>query len=183
MRAIGLVLLGAILSHPFPANAQSGMRVLTVDSDRCSIFHALTGEVLSGCPSELSSGQIVRSVNTQEANGYVIHFDFDSEALKQAEKEHLARLSDLLSGPLTHLCVKLVGHTDTRGRSGYNQRLSERRAQSVRLFLVGPGQIDVGRVLSAGLGEQHPIAGLPGADSRNRRVEVLGKETSSGQCT
>lgn len=183
MRVVSFLLFSFMIANPLLANAQNGLRVLSIDSDQCSIFHALTGQVMAGCSAQLPSGQIVRSANAQDMSGYVIHFDFNSEALKPAEQEHLARLSDLLTGPLAHLCVKLVGHTDTRGTAKYNQTLSEKRAQSVRLFLVGPGRIGINRILSEGLGEQHPIVGLPGADAQNRRVEILGKETPAGQCT
>lgn len=177
------LLCSFILVIPLMAKAQNGLQILPIDSDQCSIFHALTGQTMAGCVKDFSQDQITRSVTGQEENGYVIQFDFDSKALKQAEQEHLFRLSNLLAGPLAHLCLKLVGHTDTRGSAAYNQRLSERRAQSVRLFLVGPGQLGTNRVLSEGVGETHPISGLPGADGQNRRVEILGKDTRTGQCT
>lgn len=112
----------------------------------------------------------------------MIHFDFNSPHLHAEEQDHLVRLSALLTGPLAHLCIKLVGHTDTSGSAAYNLELSERRAQSVRLFMVGPGMLHVSRIMAEGQGEDFPLEGLPGTSAQNRRVEILAKETPSGQC-
>jgi len=65
----------------------------------------------------------------------------------------------------------VVGHTDSTGSEAYNQRLSERRAQSVASYLEGKG-IAVGRLAATGAGESEPIADNGTRDGRaqNRRV-------------
>lgn len=69
--------------------------------------------------------------------------------------------------------VEVGGHTDSRGAADYNQQLSERRAKSVRDYLVGNG-IAENRLTTVGYGLGRPIADNATADGqdRNRRVEL-----------
>ena len=69
--------------------------------------------------------------------------------------------------------VTIVGHTDNTGSAGYNQNLSERRAQSVASVLVSGG-VPQGRLDIVGAGENQPIATNQTADGRaqNRRVDI-----------
>ncbi len=73
--------------------------------------------------------------------------------------------------------VRVCGHTDSQGRAVYNRRLSERRAQAVRMYLIGKG-VDAVRLESAGYGEARPIDTNRTVEGRrmNRRVEftILG---------
>ena len=68
--------------------------------------------------------------------------------------------------------VELGGHTDAQGKDAANQALSQRRAESVRQYLVGKG-IDAGRMTAVGYGETQPIAdnNTPAGRAENRRVE------------
>jgi OmpA-OmpF porin, OOP family len=70
--------------------------------------------------------------------------------------------------------IDIVGHTDDGGAAKYNQALSEKRANSVRTYLVSQG-IDADRLLSTGFGEAKPIADNTTSQGReqNRRVEFL----------
>jgi len=70
--------------------------------------------------------------------------------------------------------VAIEGYTDSVGSENYNQGLSERRADSVRSYLVGQG-IDSVRLSASGMGESDPVAGNDSAAGRqqNRRVEVI----------
>jgi OOP family OmpA-OmpF porin len=69
--------------------------------------------------------------------------------------------------------VSLSGHTDSIGTEAYNQKLSERRVNSVRSYVVKKG-VDSGRISGQGFGETKPIADNKTKDGRakNRRVEV-----------
>ncbi|NNF51980.1 MAG: OmpA family protein [Gammaproteobacteria bacterium] len=69
--------------------------------------------------------------------------------------------------------VEVAGHTDSTGDAGYNQSLSQRRAESVMRFLVTKG-VDAGRLNAKGYGESKPIADNGTKDGRkmNRRVEL-----------
>lgn len=68
----------------------------------------------------------------------------------------------------------IEGHTDSRGGAAYNQRLSKRRANAVRAYLISQG-VDSDRVVARGHGENEPIASNAEAEGRaeNRRVEVV----------
>jgi outer membrane protein OmpA-like peptidoglycan-associated protein len=69
--------------------------------------------------------------------------------------------------------VEVSGHTDSTGDDAYNQQLSERRAQSVRVYLTSQGVQDV-RLATQGLGESQPLASndTPEGREQNRRVEI-----------
>lgn len=100
------------------------------------------------------------------------HFDFDRATLKpdgRAELDNAVRA--LKEDPA--LKATITGHTDSVGSEDYNQKLSERRANAARDYLVSQG-IDASRITAEGLGETKPIASNDTAEGRaqNRRVEV-----------
>ncbi len=66
-----------------------------------------------------------------------------------------------------------VGHTDSIGTDAYNQKLSVRRAEAVKAYLVSKG-IEKNRVYTEGKGEKQPVADNKTAEGRakNRRVEI-----------
>jgi outer membrane protein OmpA-like peptidoglycan-associated protein len=70
--------------------------------------------------------------------------------------------------------VQVVGHTDNVGDAGFNQRLSEQRAQSVASVLIGSG-VAPSRIQIVGRGENSPIASnqTPEGRQQNRRVEII----------
>lgn len=99
-------------------------------------------------------------------------FDFDKSVLKP---EGRAKLDDLV-GKIKGINLEViiaVGHTDSVGADAYNQRLSVRRAESVKAYLVSKG-IERNRIYTEGKGEKQPVADNRDAEGRakNRRVEV-----------
>lgn len=70
--------------------------------------------------------------------------------------------------------VLIEGHTDSRGSNGYNQELSERRANAVKSALMGMG-VNSNRISTRGMGEASPVAPNDTAAGRqmNRRVEIV----------
>jgi OOP family OmpA-OmpF porin len=99
-------------------------------------------------------------------------FDFDKSVLKPEGK---AKLDDLV-GKVRDINLEViiaVGHTDSVGTDAYNQRLSVRRAESVKAYLVSKG-IEKNRVYTEGKGEKQPVADNKTAEGRakNRRVEI-----------
>lgn len=101
-----------------------------------------------------------------------IKFDFDKAALRPENRELLSRIAGVL---LTsdHYRVQVYGHTDDIGTEAYNQELSERRAQTVRDYLVKAG-IDSKILSTKGFGKSNPLVpgDSPEARATNRRVEV-----------
>ncbi|MBK5947506.1 hypothetical protein CCR83_13885 [Rhodobacter veldkampii DSM 11550] len=75
--------------------------------------------------------------------------------------------------------VEVIGHTDNTGSAGYNQDLSQRRANSVANVLIGAG-VPSYRVVSYGRGEDAPVASnlTPDGRAQNRRVEFVIRPTS-----
>ena len=89
--------------------------------------------------------------------------------------EGKAKLDDLV-GKLKGITLEViiaVGHTDSVGTDAYNQKLSVKRAESVKAYLVSKG-IEANRVYTEGKGEKQPAADNKTAEGRakNRRVEI-----------
>jgi len=100
-------------------------------------------------------------------------FDTGSYTLRAGAREKLAKISGIV---LAHpgLNLQVEGHTDSVGSDEFNQQLSERRAGSVRDFLVQQG-VTEGAVTSRGFGKTQPVAtnDTPEGRQRNRRVELV----------
>ncbi len=93
--------------------------------------------------------------------------------LRAPAREALAKLSGIvLNYPTLQLTIE--GHTDSVGSAEYNQALSEKRADSVRDYLVSQG-VDASKLSAQGLGKYHPVAdnSTPGGRQKNRRVEII----------
>ncbi len=99
-------------------------------------------------------------------------FDFDKSILKAEGK---AKLDDLMAKTkgMNLEVIIAVGHTDSVGADAYNQRLSIRRAEAVKAYLVNGG-VEKNRVYTEGKGEKQPVADNKTKEGRakNRRVEI-----------
>jgi OOP family OmpA-OmpF porin len=107
-------------------------------------------------------------------------FDFDKAVLKP---EGMAAIDNLVVGKLKDVqkleVVLVTGHTDRIGTEAYNQKLSERRADTVRNYLVSKG-VDKAKIETLGMGEKQPVVqcdqknlkDLIACLAPNRRVEV-----------
>ena len=99
-------------------------------------------------------------------------FDFDKSVLKPAGKAKLDDLVGKVKGINLEVIIA-VGHTDSVGNDAYNQKLSVRRAESVKAYLVSKG-IEKNRIYTEGKGEKQPVADNKTKEGRakNRRVEI-----------
>jgi OOP family OmpA-OmpF porin len=99
-------------------------------------------------------------------------FDFDKATLKPQGKAKLDDLASKVKGINLEVVIA-IGHTDSIGADAYNQKLSVRRAESVKAYLVSKG-IEPNRVYTEGKGEKQPVASNKTKEGRqkNRRVEI-----------
>jgi len=99
-------------------------------------------------------------------------FDFDKSVVKPEGKAKLDDLAAKIRGVNLEVVIG-IGHTDSIGTDEYNQKLSVRRAESVKAYLVSKG-IEANRVYTEGKGEKQPVADNKTREGRakNRRVEL-----------
>jgi outer membrane protein OmpA-like peptidoglycan-associated protein len=100
-----------------------------------------------------------------------IFFDFDRSSLKEDSKPELQRVVEFMKNN-PDVEIEISGHTDSVGRSSYNQGLSDRRAKAVFDYLTENG-ITSERLVSRGFGESKPVTSndTKEGQSQNRRVE------------
>lgn len=117
-----------------------------------------------------------------ELSGDIL-FDFDKRAIRSEAKALLKKVSDIIMAYKSQDVI-IAGHTDSKGAKSYNQRLSEKRAESVKEWLSENGGISSNIMKTIGYGESRPIAennNPDGSDNpegrqKNRRVEILIKK-------
>ncbi len=101
-----------------------------------------------------------------------VTFDVDASDLKTPARQALNDVNAVLRAyPETR--INVGGYTDSTGSDSYNQKLSERRAQSVATYLE-QGGVESGRINAVGYGETNPVASndTDAGRSQNRRVEI-----------
>jgi OOP family OmpA-OmpF porin len=100
-------------------------------------------------------------------------FDFDKATLKPGALVGLDDLVAKLKGATALNTVTVTGHTDGLGGVAYNQKLSVRRADAVRDYLVAHG-VPADKIKTTGKGKSEPIADnkTEAGRAKNRRVEV-----------
>lgn len=99
-------------------------------------------------------------------------FDVDKSVLKPEAQAKLADLVSKTKGINLEVIIA-VGHTDSDGSDAYNQKLSVRRSEAVKAYLVSQG-IEKNRVYTEGKGEKQPVADNKTREgkAKNRRVEI-----------
>ena len=109
-----------------------------------------------------------------------VNFAFDKSDITKADEAELQKAIDFLR-KYPDSRVKVEGYTDSKGTEEYNQKLSERRAEAVKQYLIKAGAVEKGMISAMGYGELRPIAPNKTKDGRdnpegraeNRRVEIL----------
>jgi outer membrane protein OmpA-like peptidoglycan-associated protein len=103
-----------------------------------------------------------------------INFDFDSDRIGPVAARAVDEIGKALSNSkLTGNTFVIAGHTDAKGSSTYNQELSERRAESVKSYLIDKFKIPAADLIAAGYGKtvlkdtSNPFA------PENRRVQII----------
>ena len=100
-----------------------------------------------------------------------VNFDFDKATLRQ---EDIAIIDKDVTGldKWGNVNIEVAGHTDSRGSDKYNMKLSQRRAEAVRNYLISKG-IAADRLTAKGYGQDKPVAdnGTEEGRAKNRRIE------------
>jgi OOP family OmpA-OmpF porin len=164
---------------------------VTDDKDRCPTTPAGAKVDANGCELDSDGDGVVDSKDAcpgtpagvkVDANGCEvmakaislsgIYFQTNSDELKSESIAVLDATADtLIANP--GVGVEIAGHTDSQGDAGYNQGLSQRRADAVRSYLTSKG-VNASRLSAAGYGETQPVADNETSEGRaqNRRVEL-----------
>lgn len=197
--AMALLVGAAALAPSTPAQAQSKDEILrSLSTPKASVTRGL-GPASPGLTAQQRSlvnslkGKTTRQITVEERteiakvakdNGLPsvdleIYFDYDSAAITEVAVPKLVALGQaLIDKKLSGSTFLVAGHTDARGSDGYNQGLSEQRAEAVKEYLVSTFKLDPTHLVSIGYGEEQlKHADAPEADE-NRRVQVINLATN-----
>lgn len=133
---------------------------------------------LAGKPQDLQVKETATEVRIELAADVL--FDFDKADIRPSAREALHSAAGVIRDKGGKL-VRIEGHTDAKGGDAYNQKLSERRANAVKTWLVTNEGLRDRRFTTRGFGAKKPVApntkpnGSDDPDGRqkNRRVEIV----------
>ncbi|MBI2500248.1 MAG: OmpA family protein [Deltaproteobacteria bacterium] len=112
-----------------------------------------------------------------------IHFEHGKESIREVSQDILDAIIETLKNHPEILKVEIGGHTDNKGDETYNLKLSGKRAEAVKRFLVDHG-VQEGRLTAKGYGESEPrdTNDTEEGRARNRRVEfkILERQSLTG---
>jgi outer membrane protein OmpA-like peptidoglycan-associated protein len=148
-------------------------------SDMCPNEAGSATDSPVGCPA---SGLVVVT-DCEVKITQQIHFEYNKAKIRPESFPVLDAVANVLQKTPTIL-IEVQGHTDNRGGTTYNQRLSEQRAASVRQYLVAHGVESV-RLASHGYGFERPLVPNDSDQNRalNRRVQFVRTEASKEGCS
>ena len=170
---IFFLLISLLLTFPGPASAQEEKKVLDL------IF---TVKDLGGKVQDLQIKESKTEIRIALAADVL--FDFDKADIRPDAQSALKQAADIVREKAKGV-VRVEGHTDSKGSGSYNQKLSERRANSVKDWLVKKEGLKDVKFEIKGLGAKKPVTPNTKSDGsddpegrqKNRRVEiVIGKK-------
>jgi outer membrane protein OmpA-like peptidoglycan-associated protein len=157
----------AAAATPAPADQKGA----SADSSR------KTEQAASSAPlPKPSADTAVRRADSQQLPSVdlEIFFDYNSAEITGPAVAKLATLGQALTDPrLAGGKFLIAGHTDAKGGSGYNLRLSTSRARAVRRFLIANFHLDPDRLTAQGFGSRHLKNAQQPLASENRRVQIV----------
>ncbi|MBI1933584.1 MAG: OmpA family protein [Ignavibacteriales bacterium] len=142
------------------------------NSDKIQIQSSKPAKVNLDQFGTLEEKEIAKSIEMGEKLVFTnVHFKTNSDVITNDSKKILDNAANVLS-KMPNVNIEIQGHTDSDGNDQYNQVLSEKRAISVKNYLVQKG-ISVDRLTTAGFGETQPISdnSTPEGKAKNRRIE------------
>jgi OmpA-OmpF porin, OOP family len=135
--------------------------------DKCPLEFGVAPD---GCPKKYTNVVVTK---TKIEIKQTVFFEFNKATIKSVSFGLLNEVAQAMQDNPT-LKVEVQGHTDSVGKDASNLKLSQKRAESVRTYLIKQG-VDSGRMVAKGYGETVPIADNRTKDGRgeNRRVEFV----------
>jgi outer membrane protein OmpA-like peptidoglycan-associated protein len=119
-------------------------------------------------------GLIIQGEDKPPSIDLYIPFEYNSDKLKTEALLTLKRLGAALKDTrLSGYRFEIAGHTDAKGSAEYNQKLSERRAEAVRNYIVFQYDIEPDRIETVGFGKTQLLDPLKPEDGINRRVQII----------
>lgn len=172
----------AAKAQALAAQAEGAAQKSQADSARAEAQTANNAASLAALNSDQRAADYQKQIDALQAKvtdrGLVLTlgdvlFSTGRADIKSGSSGNLNKLVAFL-GKYPDRTAAIEGYTDSVGTEDYNQGLSERRADSVRSYLISQG-VDSARLSSSGKGERAPVAGNDTAEGRqqNRRVEVI----------
>lgn len=162
---------GEVITSGFKECVQTGFWPGAEPTVGCDAVAAVAEEP-APAPAPVVEAAPVPVLITLNSSGTAL-FDFDSANLTSAAKSELDKLAEEIKGYEKLDSVAITGHTDSSGSDQYNQGLSERRAASVKDYLVSDG-LPADKITTSGKGESEPVESNATKEGRakNRRVEI-----------
>jgi outer membrane protein OmpA-like peptidoglycan-associated protein len=118
--------------------------------------------------------EVAAIAEARPAIDLTIYFDFDSAEVGPKAVPALVELGRALSSDaLKGTKFLLAGHTDAKGGESYNLKLSQRRADAIKRYLVTQFRVDEQRLLAIGYGKERPKNSNNPLADENRRVQVV----------
>jgi outer membrane protein OmpA-like peptidoglycan-associated protein len=170
-------------AQPSPAAAQRNLAGKTEDLIFQTKDLTFTVDDLAGKTKDLEVKETKTEIHINLAADVL--FDFDKSTLRPSARDALHQAAAIIRDNAKGSTVRIDGYTDSKGSDPYNQRLSDRRAESVRnWFVTKEGLKDVS-FATKGYGAKNPVApntkpdGSDDPDGRqkNRRVEITVKKS------
>jgi outer membrane protein OmpA-like peptidoglycan-associated protein len=148
------------------------------------ILEALTGQAkapsvsdrlkLTRSPTFDDRDYAVASAQSMPHIDLEVHFDFDSADITLEAEGQIRELGKALADPkLKGATISINGHTDGKGSDGFNKRLSERRAASIKAYLVDNFGLTASNLRTVGYGKSRLKNTSDPFAAENRRVEVV----------
>ncbi len=120
--------------------------------------------------TEKTEKRLVKTTASMTADAF---FKFDKATLTPVASQALDKVAGILVGQGYADKISVTGHTCDIGSEAYNEKLSQRRANSVKKYLVEQGKLKADDIAATGMGERNPLyPNVKGQRQKNRRVEV-----------